>query len=568
MAPKKRQTPEGVLTNNKRKISKPVGTGKKRGRKPKNQKALEMQAHQTSGTNEKAQEGLKDSSDRINETKSLVLGRKNKLDALLSSSQQSKKGPTRNRNKKQMVESDVEFEEDEGFVYQRSQKNVHLLHTKSSDTLISRLKEETEGMIQDQRRLEATKLRPKLYSLDIRRSTEKHSSASQRVQSIESPEPGNLNYNRNTTPSYQEQHYVQLSSPIDSSHKNGENFEDSSNEYKEEVSHHRLHLTDPEYGGPNGNLNPLKGRRRSSYHNRGKRVLSIGNGYMGVPHEDVPTRDFYKLVDSSLPEPQRMRQLLIWCLNRNLDLEERENKTVFESGSTEDQTVINIAKVIKEELLQDLITGNISTSWYNKEDSEEGDLNFLLLKDVILPNPLNISNEENMEIFKKKLNSIIHEKEDWITSYESKIKPLSDLKLKSSFQDEELKDYCATRSRDQNTPDFEGLLPSPGDATESRFKEIIENFGQNLEKSVDLLFSTVHQMTQAKNLIERLIQKNLNPKASALVGNYMLRTQREKNDFNNANLSSRKKFITIDELLKGVARIDSASFQTGINLSD
>lgn len=37
-----------------------------------------------------------------------------------------------------------------------------------------------------------------------------------------------------------------------------------------------------------------------------------------LPHADVDTRDFYKHIDQSLPEPHRMRHLLTWCGARAL----------------------------------------------------------------------------------------------------------------------------------------------------------------------------------------------------------------------------------------------------------
>ena len=77
---------------------------------------------------------------------------------------------------------------------------------------------------------------------------------------------------------------LHLSSPIKS--PNYENFYDaySSDVYEEQVSHLKMNLEDSDTArtrnqkAPNG-----KNKRRASYHNRGKRVLSIGNGFVGVP---------------------------------------------------------------------------------------------------------------------------------------------------------------------------------------------------------------------------------------------------------------------------------------------
>lgn len=84
-----------------------------------------------------------------------------------------------------------------------------------------------------------------------------------------------------------------------------------------------------------------KGRRRSSLGMRGRRASSLidsgaSNGrhslggasekranrtiaLVALPHREVGTADFYKhIADDGLPEPRRMRQLLIWCATRAL----------------------------------------------------------------------------------------------------------------------------------------------------------------------------------------------------------------------------------------------------------
>lgn len=39
-----------------------------------------------------------------------------------------------------------------------------------------------------------------------------------------------------------------------------------------------------------------------------------------LPHREVSAADFYKhIADDGLPEPRRMRQLLIWCATRALE---------------------------------------------------------------------------------------------------------------------------------------------------------------------------------------------------------------------------------------------------------
>lgn len=82
-----------------------------------------------------------------------------------------------------------------------------------------------------------------------------------------------------------------------------------------------------------------KGNRRSSLGRRGRRASSLidsgasngehccpdldlnpdtgdANVLPALPHKEVNTADFYKHIASDLPEPRRMRQLLIWCAAR------------------------------------------------------------------------------------------------------------------------------------------------------------------------------------------------------------------------------------------------------------
>lgn len=40
------------------------------------------------------------------------------------------------------------------------------------------------------------------------------------------------------------------------------------------------------------------------------------NTLSALPHKEVSTAEFYKHIASDLPEPRRMRQLLIWCATR------------------------------------------------------------------------------------------------------------------------------------------------------------------------------------------------------------------------------------------------------------
>lgn len=68
-----------------------------------------------------------------------------------------------------------------------------------------------------------------------------------------------------------------------------------------------------------------KSNRRSSLGSRGRRASSlIDNGQTATPHADVNPHEFYKhIAAEGLPEPRRMKQLLMWCGERALPAKPR-----------------------------------------------------------------------------------------------------------------------------------------------------------------------------------------------------------------------------------------------------
>jgi Mis12-Mtw1 protein family len=60
-----------------------------------------------------------------------------------------------------------------------------------------------------------------------------------------------------------------------------------------------------------------------------------------VPHADVDTRDFYKHIEQSLLEPQRMKQLLIWCGTRAMPEKLRGG-----SGNANEELAVDSGKAI------------------------------------------------------------------------------------------------------------------------------------------------------------------------------------------------------------------------------
>lgn len=205
--------------------------------------------------------------------------------------------------------------------------------------------------------------------------------------------------------------------------------------------------------------------RRSSLANRGKRTSSIGNGFKAVPHPDVKPEVFHKHLNTDAPEPHRMRQLLIWSFRRLLEQQEEaySRLKVDPNLSTEDKTALRIARLIQEELANDLSEGRIDTSWWNKDwdklkkirqgeaeeekekydDNDNDDKNqnneeeeeekrkkkeaeerekrtrqITNIQKVHKPNPQNVQNQKNYDEYLVKYKELVKEKLEWEHHFE------------------------------------------------------------------------------------------------------------------------------------------------------
>ncbi|RIB17057.1 kinetochore-associated protein Dsn1/Mis13 [Gigaspora rosea] len=139
-------------------------------------------------------------------------------------------------------------------------------------------------------------------------------------------------------------------------------------------------------------------KRRSSLEKRGKRASSIGNGFVAKPHPDVNSNEFFRHIQAELPEPIKLRQLLAWCGLRSLDKQ-----------TSADENALKIAKIIEQEVLNDLIDGKISTSWYNRQNGHESLEKTLPRK----PHPQNLVNQRKLKEHEATLQRLKAEYEEW-----------------------------------------------------------------------------------------------------------------------------------------------------------
>ncbi|KAL4878607.1 Mis12-Mtw1 protein family-domain-containing protein [Aspergillus karnatakaensis] len=143
-----------------------------------------------------------------------------------------------------------------------------------------------------------------------------------------------------------------------------------------------------------------KGNRRSSLSMRGRRASSLidSGASNALPHKKVETSEFYKHIASDgLPEPRRMRQLLIWCATRAMG-----DKP---SGSrSEDESARLAARVIQEELLKDFGGNSELSNWFAREETSPPTVV------VKKPNPKNVQNQEKIKELEEQIQRLQRER--------------------------------------------------------------------------------------------------------------------------------------------------------------
>lgn len=304
----------------------------------------------------------------------------------------------------------------------------------------------------------------------------------------------------------------------------------------------------------------FKNRRRSSYFNRGKRVLSIGNGFMGEPHRDVSATSYFKLLDTSIPEPDRMRQLLIWCFKNKLNQEETEIRKI--ETSTEDQTIINIAKVIKEEVIHDLMEKKIPISWYNRSTANDKEL---LEKEIKVLNPLNILNKENIEKYMIALNKITNQKHQWNDSYNLSVhyvRNLLDNDLFVHFIEHKslnFEEYIKEKNISK-IPVFYSVKIMKNTMTDELkliYNNLYDEALLNLFPILSKLFFLIYFIQRSCIIVKKIHKEQFSDKLEVILNNFMKRNNNFfffSSKYKNTYYSG-SKYSTLSNLLRGLFKI-------------
>ncbi|KAI8912093.1 Mis12-Mtw1 protein family-domain-containing protein [Powellomyces hirtus] len=145
------------------------------------------------------------------------------------------------------------------------------------------------------------------------------------------------------------------------------------------------------------------GRRRSSLGMRGKRISSAHNGLCPPPHETIDPTDFYRHIDAELSDPNRMRQLLVWCAQRSLGS--------ADSPSTKlDSILAQILREVQKDVIHGLTSKQINTSWYHRPADPLEHVESPVKK---LPHPQNIANAQKLVEYNCELDRLRREEDTW-----------------------------------------------------------------------------------------------------------------------------------------------------------
>lgn len=284
-----------------------------------------------------------------------------------------------------------------------------------------------------------------------------------------------------------------------------------------------------------------KSGRRTSYPERGKRILLIGNGFSAKLNPDVSASHYNRWIDQDASAPDQMRQLLIWCFRKKVDEELHES-------DEHKKKVLNSAKLIEKEILKELVSGSISVDWTKTEDDELQDIP-LADRTIFKVNQINQSNAESVDLFTHKLQNLKIEHEQWKRAQLAAIRPLETLTVGlGKVKGRELQSYL--REKPDGAARVKDILQNKlADDMDLALEETKKSVEEDLEDNTDKLLHLLHKLKQSLALTAKVEQEKLATKVSHLA-----------RAFGNRKMSaSTKKDVNVRDLLRGISRIDTAT---------
>ncbi|ANB14433.1 hypothetical protein AWJ20_2021 [Sugiyamaella lignohabitans] len=301
------------------------------------------------------------------------------------------------------------------------------------------------------------------------------------------------------------------------------------------------------------------GKRRSSLSNRGKRLSNIGNGYLADPHSDVDARDFSKHLDENLSDVQRLKQVLLWCLKRNLEVhgEDLKRKRDQSTKSTsEELTALTIARqIFEEEVVKNLVDGKISIDWHSRPENA-GQANVKRI-----PNSLNVTAQNNLTAFQKRLEELEREKEE----LERNLQSVGKSRLSKERLDNLIDDNILNTLDDQTRRLFLEYKSSSTPVLEPSIQ--LRSFRENLpnvEVGVTQLRDGVHKIesiTKAASIFIDKTMKKLSEAAAITYANnnstQLVLTIPEANSDADRSESSLRTPVSPHDILRAISRLES-----------
>jgi hypothetical protein len=189
-----------------------------------------------------------------------------------------------------------------------------------------------------------------------------------------------------------------------------------------------------EESGANNNVK----LRRSSLALRGKRLSSIGNGFIATPHDDIPTNELYKHIDSSLPDSHKLKQLLVWISKRLIkqrdwntgifaqqngdendaqDGDEDDYEDDYKDDEIKKKSSV-LCKAVLEEFVDNLVKGRIAVDWWGDQhvqhiNNNNGIANTTDMPIIVKQNKENVENAIKLEFYEDEVKKLQRENKIW-----------------------------------------------------------------------------------------------------------------------------------------------------------
>ncbi|QPH04327.1 hypothetical protein C2857_001241 [Epichloe festucae Fl1] len=225
-----------------------------------------------------------------------------------------------------------------------------------------------------------------------------------------------------------------------------------------------------------------KSNRRSSLGSRGRRASSlIDNGQTAIPHRDVDPKEFYKHIAGDLPEPRRMKQLLMWCGERALPQKPPH-------GTANSEAILG-ARAIQDQILKDYALRSDFSDWFNRDDDSPSSTA------ILQPNPRNIELDDKLAALEAKIQRLQQEKQAW-----QAIRNPPPPDMPPIYEDDsptvQLPDFSLLEPEEGKIRSYLADELVPFETARSQMESRVRTVQSLLELEIDQLADNVHKLEQ------------------------------------------------------------------------